>query len=118
VASIDGKEEKFNGFSEERQFQVPLFTAGGLSATNEHTIFLADTSADATKPWFDVDHAVITVGDGHADTYSEIILDDTAANISYSGGWVEGGNGSALKDFYFNSTFQYAYIRSFCCCFY
>jgi hypothetical protein len=106
TANVDGQGGVFNGHSQDRLYQVPLFAASGLSATTQHELFLADSSTNKDMPWFDVDHAVITLGDGSSNTKStDIVLDDTHSNITYSPGFVLSG-GSGLSDTYYNKTFH------------
>jgi hypothetical protein len=86
---------------------------------------MTNLAAGTHTEGFDVQYALITVGDGdlslvqrmwvkvtsltavYSSTYANITLDDTSPNVSYSGAFVHCNNG--FNPQYYNNTFQLVY---------
>lgn len=63
VAEVDGQTVLRDGYSEVDLFQQELYSSVNL-ALDLHTVTISNRASDPFRPWFDVDWATITVGDG------------------------------------------------------
>jgi hypothetical protein len=75
-----------NGTSAQDLFDQMIFGMGSLPY-GEHTISLVNDGS-GNNDWMDLDAVLLETGDGNANsTTHDVMLDDGAKNITYSGDW-------------------------------